>query len=197
MVESCKSRFLHSLIGLLLVGCWSLFATAQTTALDPALAARAASGEASAQVQVGESYAAGKLGPADLKQAAEWYRKAADTGNLDGILHLAALYRDGGKNLPRDMTQAALWYQKAAELGDVGAQGFLGLLYSIGQGVPQSYTEAYYWLDLAAAMPGPKQAQYAQSRQSVGAHITVDELTEIEQRVAAWKVAHPRPVAAK
>jgi hypothetical protein len=51
--------------------------------------------------------------------------------------------------------QAAAWYRKAAEQREAGAQGTLGVLYSIGQGVPQSDVEAYFWLDLAAAAKGP------------------------------------------
>jgi TPR repeat protein len=169
-----------------------LSAQAQTAGIDPGLLARANTGDAAAQVQVGESYAAGKGVAKDLIEAAKWYRKAADTGNVAGELHLAALYRDGGKGLPRDMVQAAAWYRKAAERGDVTAQGTLGVLYSLGQGVPQSYVEAYYWLDLAASVMGPKQEQYAQNRQMVGAHITTDELDEVEERVAKWLAAHPR-----
>ena len=65
-------------------------------------------------------------------------------------------------------------------------------LYSMGQGVEQSYAEAYYWLDLAAAVKGPKQAQYAANRQMMGAHITADELAAVQERAAAWKAAHPR-----
>jgi hypothetical protein len=167
-------------------------ASAQTNALNPALLASANAGDAASQVLVGESYAAGKGVTRDLKQAAEWYRKAADKGDIDGEVHLAALYRDGGKNFPRDMTQAAAWYRKAAEQGDVAAQATLGVLYSIGQGVPRSDVEAYYWLDLAAAVKGPDQEKYAANRQLIGAHLTVDELAEVEERVAKWLAAHPR-----
>jgi TPR repeat protein len=92
----------------------------------------------------------------------------------------------------RNPALAAEWYRKAAEQGDAGAQGTLGLLYSIGQGVPRSDVEAYYWLDLAAAVKGPNQAQYAANRQNVGARITADELAEVEERVAQWLAAHPR-----
>jgi hypothetical protein len=112
-------------------------------------------------------------------------------------MHLAALYRDGGKGFPRDMAQAAAWYRKAAEQGDVTAQGTLGVLYSMGQGVPHSDVEAYYWLDLAAAVKGPKQEQYAANRQMIGTHITTDELAEVEERVAKWLAAHRRPEAAE
>ena len=165
---------------------------AQTSAIDPALLAKANSGDAASQVQVGECYASGQAVTRDLKQAAEWYLKAAEKGDTSGEVHLAALYRDGGKNFPRDMAQAAEWYRKAAEHGDVAAQATLGVLYSIGQGVPQSNVEAYYWLDLAAAVKGPNQEKYAANRQLIGAHLTVDELAEVEERVAKWLAAHPR-----
>ena len=167
----------------------------QQAGIDPALLAKASAGDVAAQVAVGESYEAGKGVARDYTLAAEWYRKAAVKGDIGGEIHLAALYRDGGKGFPRDMAQAAEWYRKAAEQGDVGAQGTLGTLYSMGQGVEQNYVEAYYWLDLAAAVKGPKQELYAANRQMIGTHITADELAEIQDREAAWKAAHPRPNA--
>jgi TPR repeat protein len=90
------------------------------------------------------------------------------------------------------MVLAAGWYRKAADQGDAGAQGTLGTLYSMGQGVEQNYVEAYYWLDLAAAVKGPRQEQYAANRQMIGTHITADELAAVQEREAAWKAAHPR-----
>lgn len=161
--------------------------------VDAALLTRANGGDAAAQVALGDCYAAGAVVAKDLKLAAEWYQKAADKGDISGELHLAALYRDGGKGFPRDMAQAAEWYRKAADQGDESAQATMGTLCSMGQGVPQDYVEAYYWLDLAAAVQGPKQAQYAANRQMMGAHITADELDAVKERVAAWKTAHPRP----
>jgi hypothetical protein len=105
---------------------------------------------------------------------------------------LAALYRDGGKGFARDMAQAAEWYRRAADQGEVEAQATMGTLYSMGQGVQVNYVEAYYWLDLAAAVKGPKQEMYAAHRQMMGEHITVDELDSAQERAAAWKAAHPR-----
>lgn len=165
----------------------------QAAGIDPALLAKATAGDPAAQVAVGECYAVGKGVLADPVQAAAWYKKAADQNNVSGELHLAALYRDGaGKKLPRDMEQAATWYRKAADAGDAGAQGTLGVLYSFGQGVPKSDAEAYFWLDLAASVKSPNQAQYAANRQMVGQHITADELADIQDREAQWKAAHPR-----
>jgi TPR repeat protein len=93
------------------------------------------------------------------------------------------------------MAQAAVWYRKAAEQGDVTAQASLGVLYSIGQGIPHDDVEAYYWLDLAASVKGPNQEKYAANRQLIGTHITADQLEEVQDRVAAWIAAHPRPAA--
>ena len=167
--------------------------TQSTGAIDGALLAKANAGDAPSQVLVGESYAAGKGVGQDYSQAADWYRKAAEQGSIPGQLHLAALYRDGGgKRFARDMVQAAAWYRKAAEQGDVGAQATLGVLYSIGQGVPHSDVEAYYWLDLASQVKGPNQEKYAANRQMIGTHITADELADVQEREAKWLAAHPR-----
>src|ERR1017187_3115027 len=165
----------------------------QQGGIDPVLLVKANAGDAAAQVAVGENYAAGKGVAQDYKAAAGGYQKAADKGDIGGEVHLAGLYRDGGKGFQRDMVQAAAWYQKAADQGDVTAQATMGTLYSMGQGVEQSYAESYYWWDLAAAVKGPRQAQYAANRQMIGAHITADELAAVQEREAAWKAAHPRP----
>jgi hypothetical protein len=195
---------IQQLIGVLALACSLLAAGAQTaspqsvgpqaTVIDPALMAKANAGDAAAQVRLGESYAAGKGVAADPRQAAAWYRKAADQGDISGEIHLAILYRDGGgKAFPRDIEQAATWYRKAADQGDSGAQGTLGILYSFGQGVPRSDVEAYFWLDLAAAVKSPNQAQYIANRQMVGTRITADQLSDIQDRETQWKAAHPRP----
>lgn len=167
-------------------------AYAQTAGLDPALMAKANGGDAASQVLVGDGYAAGKGVAQDLNQAAEWYKKAAEKKDVDAELRLAQLYRDGGKDFHRDMIQAAAWYRKAAEQGDASAQGTLGVLYSIGQGVAQDYIEAYFWLDLASAVKGPKQEQYAANRQMAGIHITAGEQAGAKQRAAKWLAEHPR-----
>jgi TPR repeat protein len=187
----------------------TLPASAQTSTpanVDPALLAKASAGDAHSQVEVADLYVragnvadqdpnrriAAEMSASDYTIAADWYRKAAEQGFVPGQLHLAALYRDG-KGVVRDMVQAAEWYRKAAEQGDADAQATLGLLYSIGQGVPHNNVEACFWLDLAAAVKGPNQEKYAASRQSIVARITVDQLEEVQERVAKWLAAHPRP----
>jgi TPR repeat protein len=177
--------------GLLMAG---MAGAAQTAGVDAALLAKANGGDATAQVAVGQAYEKSATKPG-YAQAAAWYLKAANQGNIGAEVRLAALYRDG-RGVARDMAQAADWYRKAADQGDVSAQGTLGLLYSIGQGVPRSDVEAYYWLALAAAAKGPEQEKYAANRQSMAARITADELEAVQDRVAQWLAAHPRPPAA-
>ena len=193
MVEKArKTRWTGLVAAALVLLATGLVGQAQQTGIDAALLTKANGGDAVAQVTVGESYAAGTGVTQDCRLAAEWYQKAANKGDIAGRLHLAALYRDGGKGFERDMAQAAEWYRKAADQGDVSAQGTMGTLYSIGQGVEQNYVEAYYWLDLAAAVKGPKQAQFAAYRQMMRVHITANELAEVQGRAVAWKAVHPR-----
>lgn len=197
-----KSLILAMLLGVAGTGAHIL--AAQAGGVDAAVLARANAGDAAAEVQMGEHCAQQaaneedpELRPDEYKQAEGWYKKAATQGDLNGELHLAAFYRDGGKGLARDMAQAAVWYRKAAEQGDVGAQGTLGLLYSMGQGVPQDPVEAYFWLDLAASEPGPKQEQFAANRQMVGTRITQDDVDAVKLRVKHWKAAHKPAGAAQ
>jgi hypothetical protein len=198
-VNSCwKQFFLSVFLALAWMPALAQAPASSVTTVDPALLAKAATGNATAELQVADAYAAGNGAPreprqlaADYKQAAAWYQKAAEQGNIPAQIHLADLYRDG-RGVTRDMAQAVTWYRKAAELGDAGAQGTLGLLYSVGMGVQRDDVEAYYWLSLAASVKGPNQAKYTANRQSVGEHITTDQQSAVEDRVAAWLAAHPR-----
>jgi TPR repeat protein len=189
-------------IATVLVACGALSTLGQAPqssagSIDSALLAKANSGDVASEIAVGDCYTSGNRVPRDYKQAAGWYLKAAEKGDVAAEMRLASLYRDGGKDFPRDMAQAAEWYRKAGDQGDATAQGTLGTLYFMGQGVEQNYLEAYFWLDLAAGAKGPKQAQYAANRQLVGTHITADELEGAKERITAWKVAHARPTTAQ
>lgn len=195
MKAAGKSLILAMLLGI--AGTGVRLAAAQAPGVDATVLAKANAGDAAAQVEMGEhcvQQAANEedpeLTPDEYKQAEAWYKKAAMQGDLNGELHLAAFYRDGGKGFPRDMVQAAAWYRKAAEHGDAGAQGTLGLLYSMGQGVQRDPVEAYFWLDLAASVPGPRQEQFAANRQMVGMQLTQDDVDAVALRVKHWKAAH-------
>jgi TPR repeat protein len=164
----------------------------QSQVIDAAVTAKANAGDAPSMLLVARAYAAGSGVDQDDTIAADWYRKAAEMGNIEAEIRMAECYRDG-RGVTRDMTQAAAWYRKAAEQGDPSAQGTLGLLYSVGQGVTRDDVEAFFWLDLAASAASPNQERYVVNRQNVGTRITADEVTFARKRVAKWKAAHAHP----
>ena len=106
-------------------------------------------------------------------------------------MHLAECFMYG-RGEARDSKQAAEWYRKAAEQGDTVAQGMLAMLYSVGQGVPHTDLEAYFWFDVAALSPSPNQQRYILNRQNVGTRITSEEQETERQRLRKWKAEHPQ-----
>jgi TPR repeat protein len=92
------------------------------------------------------------------EQAALYYRKAAELGNVD------AQYSYGlccfkGKGVPQNFPEAMAWFRKAAEQGNIEGQYALFSCYSEGTGVPQNYAEAYRWC-LMLAEQGDSHAQF-------------------------------------
>jgi TPR repeat protein len=74
--------------------------------------------------------------------------------------------------------------QQRADQGDSNAQNNLGVLYYIGQGVPQDYVRAHMWFNLAAA-GGDKAA--AIRRDIVAAKMTPAQIAEAEKLAREWK----------
>lgn len=124
-------------------------AQTRTTELEQ-LQAKAASGDAEAQFNLGVIYDNGEGVPRDYKAAREWFRKAAEQGNAMAQNSLGLMYADG-QDEPQDYQKAAEWIRKAAEQGHTNAQASLGWMYANGKGVPQDYSQAYMWSNIAAA----------------------------------------------
>lgn len=91
----------------------------------------------------------------DIDLATLWLNRAGEGGLPHAWHNLAVLL--GSKRNPRgpDHKEAAKYYLKAAESGFAGAQNNLGWAYYKGNGVPQSYGEAIYWLTRAAEQGEP------------------------------------------
>ena len=60
----------------------------------------------------------------DQKEAAVWYRKAADQGHTKAQYNLGVCYAYGD-GVVKDQKEAATWYRKAADQGHAGAQFYL------------------------------------------------------------------------
>ena len=86
--------------------------------------------------------------------------------------------------------------RNAAEQGNANAQYNLGSSYYIGQGVPQDYAQAYFWLALAAPgrIEGRKQDELRKDVDDAAAHLTRAELSQVRERVRKWFEGHPTKV---
>lgn len=98
----------------------------------------------------------------DAAQALTLYRKAAEDGDGEAMLRLAAAYASGSGAL-QDMAQAAAWYRKAAESGSAEGQYRLGMAYAGGLGVTKDIAQARHWLELAAGNGYPQAMQTLQT----------------------------------
>lgn len=110
---------------------------------------KAEGGDARAQNLIGEMYSKGPGVPQDYKEAAKWYRLAADQGHAAAQKHLADLY-EVGQGVPLDGAEALKWCQRAAEQGHVGAQYGLAIMFASGRGTKLNDAEAVKWYRMAA-----------------------------------------------
>ncbi len=94
----------------------------------------------------------------NFREAAKWYRKAAERGMPMAQYELGILYMFG-EGVPQDYKESISWHRKAAGQGMAVAQYELGSIYYRGSGVTQDYSEAKKWFQMAAEK-GHEQAQY-------------------------------------
>ena len=91
--------------------------------------------EAARLFNLGAAYARGDRGlPQDDRQAAHFYRLAADRGLTDAQFYLGTFYNSGRGGLPQDDREAARLYKLAADRGFPAAQYCLGYFYMLGRG---------------------------------------------------------------
>ena len=136
-----------------------------------------------------------KTVPVDPKQAVLWYKQGRRSGVISAASFIWRRSTAMAQERPsRGMSSRLRRHRKSGRRGRRRRAGHaLGILYAFGQGVPRNDVEAYFWLDLAAAVKSPNQEQYAANRQNVGTRITADQLSDIQDREAQWRAAHPRP----
>jgi uncharacterized protein len=150
-------------------------------------------GDAEVQFGMGLKFAADTGAAQDYRQAAEWYRKAADQNHSLAQFNLGVMYARG-QGVARDAAQSALWFGKAAQLGDAGAQFHLGdtcqraSFEQAPADALESRIEAYKWYRLAAAQ-GYKDSAKAWSNLTF--NMTRADVTIGNQRVAAFEIGKP------
>ena len=101
----------------------------------------ARAGIVSAQVKLAGCYAEGRGVRVNRREAAKWYRAAADRGNVTAQCHLGRCY-EKGLGVKKNELEAVEWYRKAAIQGDAYGQFLLGVAYECGVGVKRDYKQA-------------------------------------------------------
>jgi TPR repeat protein len=129
------------------------FLTAFAMALE-----QAETGDAIAQTLLGELLARGLGVRQDFKEAAGWYKLAADQGEPEALYALGRIYLDGN-GAEKNPERAAELFRQAGDLGQSTALRELGYLYLRGEGVEKDEFRAAAYLT-RAANDGDTDAQF-------------------------------------
>jgi TPR repeat protein len=154
--------------------------------------ARAAQGDAEAQLQLGLRYAEGSGVIQNDKEAAKWFALAAKQGLAEAQYHygLAVLQ---GRGVVQDYQAAFNWIEKPARRGYAKAQYSLGELYRFGTGTAVDKARAYLWFNLAAAQ-GMDAA--AKARDSLVWQLKPEQIAAMQDEARRMSLAPPVSAAA-
>ncbi len=108
------------------------------------LTEKANQGDTGAQLMLGIMYAKGVDLDLDFKEAAKWYRKAADNGNAQAQFYYGSLLVIGN-GVSRNGEEALKWFLQSAEQGYAEAQYQLAL----NDVDNHNFVDAYKWITLA------------------------------------------------
>jgi hypothetical protein len=154
------------------------------------LRAKAESGDAQAQDDLGMRYLEGRGVTQDYAEAVKWFRKAAAQNHAQALNHLGVRYAKG-EGVNEDQVEAAKWVRKAAELNLAVAQNNMGRRYAQGEGVEKDVVEAYKWRLLAAGHGREKaKAKAEKGIATLEASMTREQLAEGKRRADEWREKH-------
>jgi len=144
--------------------------------------AQFAGGDPVVQYHLGYIYYWGLTGQTSYLQAASYYQKAAQLGNMYAQYNLGMMYLVG-QGVPKDPEHGAWWLEKAADQGYANAQKTLSELYKRGLGVPKNLKKAQELKDTSQInlnlnipddKPAPTNAEtlYCKIRQDATTYLT-------------------------
>lgn len=111
------------------------------------------------QLALGLIYESGMLaGTPNHRLAFEWYKKAASTGNPEGLYKVGSYLLSTDKGIARDERTGIDYLTKSATTGYLDAQTSLALAYFSGSGVKKDWKESLGWA-LKAGYQGSAVAQ--------------------------------------
>jgi hypothetical protein len=154
--------------------------------------ARAAAGDADAQLNLGLRYAEGDGVIQNDKEATKWFALAAKQGLTEAQYHYGlALLK--GHGVVQDYQAAFSWIEKSAKRGNAKAQYSLGELYRFGTGTPLDKARAYLWFNLAAAQ-GVEDA--AKARDSLVWQLKPEQITAMQEEARRMSLTPAASAAA-
>jgi uncharacterized protein len=101
----------------------------------------AEAGVGDAQAWLGAHYANGFGVESSLSEAFDWYRRAAEQGNVAAATNVGAMLAMG-QGVAQDRGEGARWLERAASGGDVMAQYNLATMLAKGDGLPADAARA-------------------------------------------------------
>lgn len=123
----------------------------------------------------------------DFKSAADYFRKAAEGGNMDGAYSLAVLYREG-RGVPQDIREAAKWMRLAADDHIGAAEVELGIMTFNGEGVPKDEAAAAKLFLRAASRNNPVAMNRVARLYASGRGVKKDEIEAMKWHLLARAV---------
>ena len=117
----------------------------------------AGAGDVANQLEVADRYAHGRGVEVDLREAAKWYRLAAEQGDAVAQSRLSQMYAKG-TGVRRNPREALKWLRSAAMAGNADSQTQLAQVLYQGDGVEKNLAEAAFWFRRSAEQ-GVQEAQ--------------------------------------
>jgi TPR repeat protein/V8-like Glu-specific endopeptidase len=104
-------------------------------------------GDADGLFYIGYAYSMGQGVEKNAKLAIEFYEKSAKNGSNQALSNIGWMYL--GNGMEKNYPVAAGFFRRS--LTNTSSQANLGWMYSNGSGVPQNFSRAHMWYNLAAA----------------------------------------------
>lgn len=130
----------------------------------------------------------------DYVTAAQWFRKAAECGDLYGMSNLGACYTMGW-GVSQDYAEGLKWIRKASDGGNELGMFNLGECYRLGQGVPQDDAEARRWYHKAAEAGNLQSMAILGATYACGLGVTEDWAEGVKWLRKAAEGGHPAGMA--
>jgi TPR repeat protein len=135
---------------------------------------RSAEGDGAAMAELGFMYDQGVGVPRNEATALNWYSKAADAGDADGLAYVGYAYQHRASP---DYRQAIIYYRRAVDAGSALAMNQMGYLYEHGWGVRRDVKVAYCWYTLGAANGHERAAAHVAELEAAGLRATPGDTT--------------------